>query len=139
MKEDPAARPSGRRVPRSAKNARFGLAGRTDPASERTKISDEINGRTRVSTSLDSIKDLRIDRGHFKHSIEEICQKSAQNSVRRATIRRGRHRACPAILLIDCIVSHHSSHLVSLGKPRVRPEPRPYRGVSSRVIREERS
>jgi len=48
MKEDSAARPSGRRIPRSAKDleedARFGLASRMDPASERTKIFDKISG-----------------------------------------------------------------------------------------------
>jgi len=47
MKEDPAARPSGGRVPRSAEDlgedARF-KASRTDPAPERIKIPNEIKG-----------------------------------------------------------------------------------------------
>jgi len=47
MKKDPAARPSGRRDPRSVKDleedALFGLVSRADPASERIRIPDEIN------------------------------------------------------------------------------------------------
>jgi len=83
-KEYPAAWPSGRKVPRSAKDLEEDAvsawsAGRILPLKEFS-----LPTRRRLQTVQEfphpSIKDLMIDRGCSKHNIEGMRQKSAQNS-----------------------------------------------------------
>jgi len=93
-KEDPAARPSGRKVPRSAKDLKEDAvstwpAGRILPLK---KFSlPRSTGRARVSTSLNSIKDLRIGRGRSKHTVLRGCAKNRRKTRGAWTSADGSH------------------------------------------------
>jgi len=149
MKEDPAARPSGRRVPRSAKDleedARFGLASRTDPAFERTKIPDEING-PRKSFYIPGFCQGSKDRSRTLQAQYWMRQKSAQNSsdlgadgsycsVSKDTVRTTSSVPGDPDQRKSCKPPFQPLS----GKLLVGLKPLPYRVLSSRVIRGEQS
>jgi len=108
-------------------------AGRILPLKE-VKLPEDIDGPRR-SFHLDGSKrfkdSVRIERGRLIYNIEGMRKRSARNSR-----GLGERRRQP---LFGKRASWKDDTERVSGKLRVRPKPLPYRGVSSRVIRGERS